>query len=120
MRDVLRNEAPMKTIATDLGTAAIISFALVLPFAVLESLNNTITGRNAPGLLVLFGLLWLLPTAFILVLAPVVRSVRAGNSVTANPVNLLVKVTFLALVAAMWGALMIDQAPCFIGVPNCD
>jgi len=120
MRSVLQNEAPTKNITTNLKAAALVSFILVLPFAILESLNNTITRQNGPGLILLFGLLWLLPVAFILVIVPMVRSVRAGNSLMANPFELLFRVAFLALVAMTWGSLLIDQLPCFIGVPNCD
>lgn len=120
MRNVLQNEGMMKTITADLRRAAIISFILVLPFAILESLNNTITRQNAPSLIVLFGLLWLLLMAFIVILVPIVRTVRAGNSVMASPINLLFRVAFLALIAMMWGGILIDQLPCFVGVPNCD
>ena len=120
MRSVLQNEDPTKNIATNPKSAALISFILVLPFALLESLNSTITKQNAPGLIVLFGLLWLLPVAFIVILVPIVRTVRAGNSLMANPINLLLRVTFLALIAWFWGSLFIDQLPCFMGVPNCD
>jgi hypothetical protein len=38
----------------------------------------------------------------------------------ANPINLLLRVAFLALIAWMWGGILIDQMPCFLGVPNCD
>ena len=110
----------MKTLTSDFKSAAIISFILVLPFAILEFLFNTVNKQNAPGLIVLFGLLWLLPMAFIVILVPVVRTVRAGNSIMANPINLLFRVAFLALIARMWGGILIDQLPCFIGVPNCD
>ena len=109
-----------KTISTDLKSAAIIGFVLVLPFVILEALNNTITKQNALGLTLLFGVLWLLPTAFIVILMPMVRAVRAGNSVLATPVNLLLRVAFLTLIAAIWGWGFIDQLPCFLGVPNCD
>lgn len=120
MRSVLQHEDPSKNIAANLKSAALISFIIVLPFALLESLNNTITKQNAPDLIVLFGLLWLLPMAFAVILMPVVRAVRAGNSVTANPFNLLLRVAFLALIALMWGGLLADQLPCFMGAPNCD
>ena len=110
----------MKTITTDLRSAAIISFILVLPFAILESLFNTVNKQNALGLTVLFGLLWLLPMAFIVILGPTVRNLRARNSLMANPLNQLLRVAFLALIAMAWGGLLIDQIPCFIGVPNCD
>ncbi|MCA1614142.1 MAG: hypothetical protein LC800_08340, partial [Acidobacteria bacterium] len=93
----------MKTITTDLRAAAIISFILVLPFMILEALNNTITRQNGPGLMLLFGVLWLLPTAFIVILMPIVRAVRAGDSILANPIILLFRVAFLALIATTWG-----------------
>jgi hypothetical protein len=120
MQELLQDKNPMKDIFTNLGAAALISLILVLPFAILESLNNTITGRNAPDLIVLFGLLWLLPAAFIVILMPIVRTVRAGGSVVAHPLNLLSRVAFLALIAVTWGSLLIDQSPCLMGVPNCD
>lgn len=120
MRNALQNENPTKNIVTNLKSAALISLILVLPLAILEYLNNTITKQNAPGLIVLFGLLWLLPVAFIVILAPVVRTVRAGQSVMANPVNLFFRLAFLAFIAIVWGSLLIDQMPCFLGVPNCD
>ena len=120
MRDVLQNEGPMRTITVDLRSAALIGFILVLPFAVLESLNQPITRQNAPGLFVLFGLLWLLPVAFIVILMPLVRNLRAGLSLMANPINLLLSVASLALIAMLWGGLLIDQMPCFMGAPNCD
>ncbi len=100
--------------------AALISFILVLPFAILESLFNSVNRQNAFGLIVLFGLLWLLSMAFIVILAPIVRTLRAGNNIMAHPTNLLFRVAFLALIAIIWAGILIDQLPCFLGVPNCD
>jgi hypothetical protein len=112
--------ATMKTFTANLRLAAIISFVLMLPFAILEAVNNTITRQNAPGIILLFGVLWLLPTAFILILLPLVRTGRTGNSILAHPVKLLFSVVSLVLIAAVWGWGFIDQLPCFLGVPNCD
>jgi hypothetical protein len=110
----------MQKIFTSLRAPAFISFILVLPFALLEFSFNTVNKQNAPGLTVLFGLLWLLPTAFIVILAPLVRNIRVGNNVMANPMALLLRVAFLTLIAMMWGGIIVDQLPCFLGVPNCD
>jgi hypothetical protein len=120
MRSVLQKLDPTKNLAINLKSAALISLILVLPLAILEALNNRITGQNAPGLIVLFGLLWLLPTAFILILVPVVRAMRDGNHVMAYPISLSLRVASLALIAMIWGGMLIDQMPCFLGVPNCD
>lgn len=119
MRDALRTEAQTR-VAADLMSAALIGLVLVLPFAVLESLNQTVTRQNAPGLLILFGLLWLLPTTLVVALAPLARSLRAGNSLLANPADLLLRVALSVFVLMLWGGLLLDQMPCFMGVPNCD
>lgn len=120
MRDVLQNEDPLKNIVANSKAAAMISFFLVLPFAFLDLLFNPLRRQNLLDPLALFGLLWLLPMVFIVVCAPIVRSVRAGNNILTNPFALLFRVAFLVSVAWMWGVVMIDQLPCFIGVPNCD
>lgn len=120
MRDVLQNEDPLKSIAANAKLAAVVSFFLVLPFALLDLLFNPLRRQNLLDPLVLFGLLWLLPVAFILILAPVVRSARAGNNIPTNPVTLLFRVAILLVIACAWGVAIIDQLPCFIGVPNCD
>lgn len=110
----------MKDIVKNFKLAALISFFLILPFAILELLNNTTTKQDAPDLILLFGVLWLLPTAFLLILIPIVRSVRAGNSPLANPFTFLLRVASLAVIATVWGWGFLDQLPCFLGVPNCD
>jgi hypothetical protein len=117
---LITGENAMKNVFTSLRAPAFISFILVLPFALLEFSFNTVNKQNAPGLTVLFGLLWLLPTVFIVVLAPLVRNTRAGNRIMANPMTLLLRVAFLTLIAMMWGGIIVDQLPCFLGVPNCD
>ena len=120
MRGVLQDVETTRGTAADSRAAAVISSLLVLPFVILESLNQTINRQNAPGLAVLFGLLWLLPLAFVVVLMPMVRVLRAGQSLSANPFNLLFRVALLALVATAWAGIVADQTPCFLGVPNCD
>lgn len=109
----------MKSMKRDLVMAAIIGFILVLPLAILEALNNTITKENVFGLLLLFGVLWLLPTAFIVILTSILRSTR-GKRLAANPMTLSLKFASLALIAIVWGWGLMDQLPCFLGVPNCD
>jgi hypothetical protein len=120
MRDVLQNDDPMKNIMSNLKIAAIISFITLLPFALLQFTFNTVTRQNASDLTVLFGLLWILSMAFIVILMPVAQNIGAGNSVVARPVNLLLRVIFSALILIMWVGIIIDQLPCFLGLPNCD
>ena len=118
MRNVLNHEDPTKPITADLKAAAVIGLILVFPFMLLE----WVTRRDLPGSfpIPLFIFLWVLPVAFVVLIFPIVRTVRAGNSVTAKPLNLLLRVAFLILIAALWAGAFVDQLPCFVGVPNCD
>lgn len=109
----------MKNIFTNFRSPALIGLLFVVPFMIMEVVNtqNINTVFNVP----LFGIMWLLPTIFILILIPIVRNLRrAGNSLMANPVSLFISVIFLVLIAWMWASLLMDQMPCFLGVPNCD
>lgn len=110
----------MNSVTTGLRPAAVVSFALVLPLMILEALNNTVTRQNSPGLALLFGVMWLLPAVFVIVLLPLVRTVRAGRGVSANPVSISLRIALLALIATVWAWALADQLPCFLGVPNCD
>ncbi|HKP39049.1 MAG TPA: hypothetical protein VJT71_19480 [Pyrinomonadaceae bacterium] len=76
MRDSLQNQDLPKSTSLGLGSAVLVGLLLTLPFAVLEFLNNSVTRRNALGLIVLFGLLWLFATTFIVILLLLVRTAR--------------------------------------------
>lgn len=107
-------------ISSDLRLAVLISFVSVLPFVILEFRNQAITSDNAFGLIFLFGLLWVLAAAFIFILTPAVRSVWSGNEIMANRWSFWLRVAGLVSIAVIWRAIVVDQIPCFLGVPNCD
>ena len=107
----------MKNILTNFTSPGIISFVLVFPFMILELVHRRKFPESFP--IVLFGLLWLLPMLFIVILMPIVRNVQAGNSIMANPINLLLRFGFGPHRMDV-GRHTIDQLPCFLGVPNCD
>lgn len=136
LRGVPQDEDP-KNITTNPRSMAIISLILAMPLAILlpiavfeiepfngllKSLFTEADGHrtNALGLAVEGGAMLLLPVAFIVNLVPIVRNVRAGNSILANPINLLLGVALLVFIAMTWGWALNDQIPCFMGVPNCD
>jgi hypothetical protein len=106
---------------TTFGAAALINLILVVPFAFLELRYNTETSRNLINFpILIFGMLWFLGTVFVITVAPIVRTVWAGDSLLAHPVTLSLRLVLLAFVAWLWGHIIIDQLPCFLGVPNCD
>lgn len=102
------------------GAAALFSLLLVAPFALLELWYNPGVRNFSKFPFMLYGVMWLLPTLFVIILAPLVRTVRAGGSLLAAPVTLLFRIVFLALIALVWAYGLYDQLPCFLGVPNCD
>jgi len=115
---LIKEMNPMNNILTKLRSPAIISFILVVPFMILELVNRRNFHEGFP--IPLFGFMWILPILVIITMMPIVRNIRAGNSILANPIVLLLRVVFLAFIAWMWVGILIDQMPCFLGVPNCD
>ena len=108
----------MKHVLANFRAPAWVSFVLVLPFMVLEEVNRRTFNEGFP--FPLFVIMWVLPALVILMARPIVRNVRAGNSIAANPVLLLLRVVLLTIFVSMWLAILMDQMPCFLGVPKCD
>lgn len=117
-------------------SAAIGGTLLALPFAIIFSLlligiepplgplaplvAVEVDQPNVVGSAIVFGAWLLALVAFIVNVAPVVRDARAGRSIATNPANLLVAVVTFGFVAFFVGSIIVDQYPCWIGVPNCD
>lgn len=109
----------MKTVLASPILAIVISFVLcVLPFMILEwTTRSNLPRSNASPML--WVVLWFLSAVFFVILTLLVRFVRAGNSIMARSVSLLLGVVFLALIAWNWSALVMDQMPCFLGGTGC-
>jgi len=89
-------ENAVKSILNDFKTAAFISFWLVFPFMILQLVNRRNFYEEFP--FPLFGILLLLPIIFVVILSPIVRNVRAGNNIIANPIIFVRSIAFLALI----------------------
>lgn len=117
-------------------SAAIAGAILALPFALLYSLlvlhvepplrllESLVTvGPDQPnvvGSAIVLGAWLLCVVAFLVTLSPIVRDARAGRPVLTHPVNLALASVILLFVVAFVVSLVVDQYPCWIGVPNCD
>lgn len=108
----------MKLILANLKSPALISLIITLPFAILELVNQRNFKADFP--VVLFALLWFLPMLFIVMLMPIIQNMRAGRSAMVKPIKLFLTIITLFLIAIVWGSMVFDQFPCFVGVPNCD
>ena len=116
-------------------SAAIAGAVLALPFAVLytllvlgiepplralESLRVGPDQPNVVGTAIVLGAWLLSVVAFVLNLAPIVRDARAGCPFMTHPVNLALAIVILFFIGAFVVSFVVDQYPCWIGVPNCD
>jgi len=101
-----------------LRSPSLISLLLVIPFMIMEIVNRRGFDEGFP--IPLFAMMWILPVLFILTRMPILRNLRAGDTLITQPINLLIRVVVLVLVAILWTGLLLDQMPCFLGVPNCD
>jgi len=116
----------VKTLALSLKVPVLVSSLLVLPLIALEIAFNqlpawsTLSGERVLDFAVLFGALWLLPLGFTWLATPLVQDWRAGRPIGASPWRRLITVAALGLIAVIWAAILLDQFPCFLGIPNCD
>jgi hypothetical protein len=77
--------------------------------------ENSRLGSN-----IVLDMLLLLQVGFALNLVPLVRCLRSGGSLTSLPYNLLAATAILIVTLAFAAAILVDQYPCWIGVPYCD
>jgi len=90
-----------------------------------ESLERLFNGPNpevpyVPGQIISLALISIPVAAGIIAGGPIVRTLRAGGSLFAHPFHLIIVVIISFLFAAGLVGLIVDQWPCFMGVPNCD
>jgi UDP-N-acetylmuramyl pentapeptide phosphotransferase/UDP-N-acetylglucosamine-1-phosphate transferase len=102
----------------NLKTPAIGGLVIVFPFMIMELVNLRKLGTGFP--VVLFLVMWILALSFISILMPILRSVPAGNQNLWSPISLFPRIALLILIGWLWGSIVLDQMPCFLGVPNCD
>jgi hypothetical protein len=105
----------MSGIQRRVGSLIILSLVLVLPFVILELTNGRLN-QNFPVLL--FVVIWILIFAFTMILMSIIESIRTRN--LSNPFTFLLKAVLLTALASILIVILVDQMPCFIGVPNCD
>ena len=125
--------AQRNTLLTNSRWAAIISVALILAPGILPLLNSVgwlsmdrlFNGPDPevaylPGQILSLTLILFPVAAGIIAGGPIVRTLRAGGRLFAHPINLIIVVFIVCTFAFGLTSLIIDQWPCFMGVPNCD
>jgi hypothetical protein len=122
------------TLLTSPRSAAIISFLLALPFLTIISLlllnieppfarpfdNPTPDQPDIIGTLIVVGALVLAVAGCIIARVPIARTLQTGGSLFAHPINLTLALVTLSFITMLVVGLVVDQFPCWMGVPNCD
>ena len=109
---------PPLGLARSIIVPVVVGVAAVLPFVTLEWMNSRGFQQGAP--VALFVLMWLLVAVFTAAAMPIVRRTSTGQGGLVLDIGFVSRVVFLVSVAWVWVALVSDQMPCFLGVPNCD
>lgn len=122
------------TLLTNPKSALIISGILILIIIVpsllsspsrepLEGMNTEYIyafGIQVPSQFIAFAVLLIPIAAGVIAAGPIARALRAGGSLFAHPMHLTIVVVISFFFAAGVINLIVDQWPCFIGVPVCD
>lgn len=132
---LLMEGAVMKNMLANPSGAAITSLILSLPIGLtfiafmfeIEQFAKPITALftsngydlNAPGRIFMIGGLLLLPVAFVLNLRPLLRKEGAEGKRRLYPINTIVGVIIVLLIAVTWGGLIVEEIYCLGGL-RCD
>lgn len=125
--------AQRNTLLANPRSALIVSIVLILTPFILSWMNSLgwapldrlLNGPNPeqpyfPGQAISLLLISMPIAAGIVARGPIVSTLRAGGSLFAHPLHLVIVVVISFLFAASVVGLIVDQWPCFMGVPNCD
>jgi hypothetical protein len=120
------------TLLTNPKWSAMISVALILAPGILPlldsagwlSLDRLVNGPNPevaylPGQVITLGFILFPIVAGVIAASPIVNTLRAGGSLFAHPINLIIVVFILSTFAIGFASFIIDQMPCFLGGRGC-
>lgn len=133
----LKRGITVENIITNQKASAIFGLVLALPLAFvlfIEMFNvvplsgylRTLTTEADGYQLSIFGKIFLivtfllLPIGFVISLVPIVKNIRHSNGIMLSPFNFLTAAVLFIFLAILVTGFIIDQYPCWIGVPNCD
>lgn len=109
-----RGPAPARFLTTSL----LISSVLVVPFLVLEWVNRRASFSELP--LGLFAYMAVHALLIVLLLTPPLRGLVTNARLRALNPGHWAGLVLGSVLAVAYVGLLIDQFPCFLGVPNCD
>jgi hypothetical protein len=98
--------------------SAVMGFAFVLPFMVLEWATHSGLPRTTFPV-ALFVMMWVYAVIFWLVAGSLVASLRQGGIAGVAASSLMIRLALLSYVAFTLVSWVVDQMPCFLGASGC-
>lgn len=116
---------PNWTLLISIGLILAPGIFLLLNFLGWVNADLLFNGPNSevmylPGIILFVGLIAFPITAGVIAGKPIVNALQAGGRLFAHPIHLIIVVVLSFFFASGVVGLLIDQWPCFIGVPVCD
>ncbi len=111
------NQPTLRTLKTSVASL-LISAIFVVPFVVLQLVNRRTFEENFPFML--FTFMSLNSLLVVLLLTPALRRFRAARSLRALKLTHWAGLLLGVFLGSVYAGVVIDQLPCFLGVPNCD
>lgn len=99
------------------------SLLSLLGWAPMQELNTEYVfafGIQVPNIFIAFTLFSFPIIAGYVASMPIVRTLQTGGGMFAHPIHLIIVVVLSFLFAVGVIGMIVDQWPCFLGVPNCD
>ncbi|MBP8107760.1 MAG: hypothetical protein KBG20_11560 [Caldilineaceae bacterium] len=112
-----QNRAVVGTLKS-FGATLLISGMLVLPFLVMQVVNRRAMHEEFP--FVLFTFMSLHSLFIVLLLAPALGRLSAEKSLRGLGFGHWLGILLGVALLVVYANVIIDQLPCFLGVPNCD
>ena len=100
------------------GASLLMSATLVAPFIVMQSVNRSTPGEELP--FALFTFMSLNALLIVLLLTPPLRHLQAERSLRALGFAHWAGLSLGIVLVFVYANVVVDQLPCFLGVPNCD
>lgn len=106
----------------------IIGFILILSIIIISLISTGqenselvyVFSLQVPSQLIAFASLSIPIIAAIIASNSIIRTLQAGGSIFAHPINLIIVILILSILIISFTSLIIDQWTCFIGVQYCD
>jgi hypothetical protein len=101
-----------------IARSAVAGLVATMPFMVLQWVNMRDFWTDFP--IPVFGSLWIFAAVFLGTIRAVINQARMPGKTVASKMLVVVGMVFAFAVAMVWIGFVVDQMPCFLGVPNCD